>query len=87
MAPIAYLIDPNTYGSGTFQFTYQVTGIPPCLDDETTVTLTINPEPVVNAFTSNIPTVSQGFPISLIVDMAVGTPPFTINLVDDDAPF
>jgi gliding motility-associated-like protein len=85
-APIAYLIDPNTYGAGTFQFTYQVTGIPPCLDDETTVTLTINPEPVVNTFTSNIPTVSQSYPISLIVDMAVGTPPFTINLVDDDAP-
>ena len=52
----------------------------------TTITLTINPEPVVNTFTSNIPTVSQGSPVTLIVDMAIGTPPFTINLVDDDIP-
>ena len=85
-APIANLIDPNTYGVGTFQFTYQVTGIPPCLADNTTIDLTINPEPVVNTFTANIPTVSQGSSISLTVDMAVGTPPFTINLVDDDIP-
>lgn len=85
-APIASLIDPNTYGAGTFQFSYQVPGIPPCANDNTTIALTINPEPVINTFTSNIPTVSQSYPISLMVDMAVGTPPFTINLVDDDAP-
>ena len=85
-AAIAPSIDPNTYGVGTFQFSYTVFGTPPCTNTNTTVSLTINPEPLVNTFTSNIPTVSQGNPINLIVDMAVGTPPFTINLADDDIP-
>lgn len=85
-APIASFIDPNTYGVGTFQFTYEVFGTPPCANTSTTVSLTINPEPVVNTFTSNIPTVSQGSSVNLIVDMSVGSPPFTINLTDDDIP-
>jgi gliding motility-associated-like protein len=84
--PIASLINPNTYGVGTFQFSYEVFGTPPCASTSTTVSLTINPEPVVNTFTSNIPTVSQGNPINLTVDMAVGTPPFTINITDNNIP-
>ena len=84
--PISQFINPNTYGVGTFQFSYEVFGTPPCASTTTTVSLTINPEPVVNTFTSNIPTVSQGNPISLSVDMNVGTAPFTINLADDDSP-
>jgi len=85
-AAIPSLIDPNTYGVGTFQFSYEVFGTPPCANTTTTINLTINPEPVVNTFTSNIPTISQGNPINLIVDMAVGTPPFTINITDNDVP-
>ena len=85
-AIIAPLIDPNTYGAGIFQFSYLVYGIPPCSNTTTTVSLTINPEPVVNTFTSNIPTVSQGNSINLIIDMAVGTAPFLIDLIDDNIP-
>jgi len=84
--PISQFINPNTYGVGTFQFSYEVFGTPPCINTTTTVSLTINPEPVVNTFTSNIPTVSQGNSISLSVDMSAGTAPFTINLADDDSP-
>ena len=84
--PISPFINPNTYGVGNFPFSYEVFGTPPCINTTTTVSLTINPEPVVNTFTSNIPTVSQGNAISLAVDMNVGTAPFTINLADDDSP-
>ena len=84
--PISQFINPNTYGVGAFQFSYTVFGIPPCINTTTTVSLTINPEPIVNTFTSNIPTVSQGNSINLSVDMSTGTAPFTINLADNDTP-
>jgi gliding motility-associated-like protein len=52
----------------------------------TTATLIINPEPVVGNFTTNIPVVSQGFDVDVIVDMTIGSPPFTATVVDDDIP-
>ena len=79
-------IDPNLYGVGSHQFTYQVLGITPCANDETSITLIIHPKPEVGSFTSNVPTIPQGNPISLTVNMIAGTPPFTINLSDNDLP-
>ena len=52
----------------------------------TNATLTINPTPVVSNFTTNIPVVNQGFDVDVIADMSVGSPPFTITVVDDDTP-
>ena len=52
----------------------------------TITTLTINPTPVLNNFTTNIPVVNQGFDVDVIADMSVGSPPFTINIIDDDTP-
>ena len=79
-------IDPNTYGAGVHQFDYEVFGTAPCNDMTTTATLTINPTPIVNSLTSNIPVVAQGYDVDIIVDMSVGSPPFTIGVVDDDSP-
>ena len=83
---ISSQVNPATYGVGTHQFDYTVFGIPPCANTTTTADLDVNPSPEVNTFTTNIPVVAQGFPINLEVDMLVGTPPFTINLQDDDSP-
>ena len=85
-APIAPTIDPNTYGTGTTTFTYEVFGTPPCTPASTTVNLTINPEPVVNYFSANPTIISQGTNTTLTVDMSVGTPPITINIQDNDIP-
>ena len=52
----------------------------------TNANLTINPTPVVANFTTNIPVVNQGFDVDVIVDMAVGSPPFTVTVVDDETP-
>ena len=84
--PIPTNIDPNTYGVGTTTFTYQVNGIPPCNNKNIDVNLTINPEPVVNSFTSSAPSTTQGYSIDIMIDMLVGSSPFTINIFDDDSP-
>ena len=83
---ISSQINPATYGVGTHQFDYTVFGIPPCANATTSTDLIVNPSPEVNTFTTNIPVVAQGFPINLEVDMLVGVPPFTINLIDDETP-
>ena len=83
-SPISAQISPLAYGAGTFQFDYEVFGIAPCNDMSTSTTLTINPTPVVNNFTTNIPVVNQGFDVDVIVDMSVGSPPFTVTVEDDD---
>ena len=85
-SPISAQISPLAYGAGTFQFDYEVFGIAPCNDMSTITTLTINPTPVVNNFTTNIPVVNQGFDVDVIVDMSVGSPPFTVTVEDDDTP-
>ena len=85
-SPISAQISPLTYGAGTHQFNYEVFGIAPCSDMSTNATLTINPTPVVSNFTTNIPVVNQGFDVDVIADMSVGSPPFTITVVDDDTP-
>lgn len=85
-SPISAQISPLTYGAGTHQFNYEVFGIAPCNDMSTNTTLTINPTPVVSNFTTNIPVVNQGFDVDVIADMSVGSPPFTITVVDDDTP-
>ena len=85
-SPISGSINPTTYGAGIHQFDYKVTGIAPCSDMTTTADLDIKPIPVVNSFTTNIPVVAQGFDVDIEVDMSIGDPPFTINLVDDDTP-
>ena len=79
-------INPSTYGDGVYQFDYEVFGIAPCNDMTTSVSLTINPEPVVGSFTTNIPVVAQGFDVDVIVDMTIGSPPFTATVVDDEVP-
>ena len=79
-------ISPSTYGDGIFQIDYEDLGIAPCNDMTTSVSLTINPEPVVGNFTTNIPVVAQGFDVDVIVDMTVGSPPFTATVVDDEVP-
>jgi len=79
-------INPSTYGDGIYQFDYEVFGIAPCNDMTTSVSLTINPEPVVGSFTTNIPVVAQGFDVDVIVDMTIGSPPFTATVVDDEVP-
>ncbi|MAJ13047.1 MAG: hypothetical protein CMD09_03460 [Flavobacteriales bacterium] len=79
-------ISPITYGAGIYQFKYEVFGVAPCNDMNTVATLTINPEPVVGNFTTNIPVVAQGFDVDVIVDMIVGSPPFTVSVVDDETP-
>ena len=84
--PVPTNIDPNTYGVGTTTFTYQVNGIPPCSNQTIDVDLTINPEPVVSSFTSSAPSTTQGYNIGIDVTMAVGTTPFTIDILDDDIP-
>lgn len=84
--PVPTNIDPNTYGVGTTTFTYQVNGIPPCSNQTIDVDLTINPEPVVSSFTSSAPSTTQGYNIGIDVTMAVGTAPFTIDILDDDIP-
>ncbi len=84
--PIAPTIDPATYGVGVSGFTYEVFGVPPCLNSQTNVNLTINPEPIINTFTGNPLIISQGNNTNLTVDMTSGTPPFTINLSDNDTP-
>ena len=84
--PIPSTIDPNTYGVGTTTFTYEVNGIPPCSNKSIDIDLTINPEPVLNTFTSSAPSTTQGYSIDLIIDMLVGSNPITINLFDDDIP-
>ena len=81
-----YNINPNTYGIGTTTFTYQVNGIPPCNNETIDVNLTINPEPVVASFTSSAPTATQGYSVGININMAVGTAPFTIDILDDDSP-
>jgi len=85
-SPIPAQVNPLTYGAGTHDFEYEVFGIAPCNDMSTTTTLTINPTPVLNNFTTNIPVVNQGFDVDVIADMSVGSPPFTINIIDDDTP-
>ncbi len=85
-SPISPSIDPNTYGVGSHDFTYQVNGIPPCANSSITVTLIINPEPVVNTFTANPLIVSQGNTTTLSIDMLSGTPPFNVNGVDNATP-
>ena len=85
--PVPTNINPNTYGVGTTIFTYQVNGIPPCANQSIAVNLTINPEPVVNTFTSSAPSTTQGYQIGLDVTMLVGTAPFTIDIYDDEVPF
>ena len=84
--PIPTNINPNTYGVGTTTFTYEVNGIPPCSNESINVDLTINPEPVINSFTSSAPSTTQGYSIDLIANMSAGSPPFTIDLFDDDSP-
>ena len=84
--PIGSTIDPNSYGTGVFQFEYEVFGTPPCGNMQTQVNLTINAEPTIATFSSNVPTISQGNPISLDITMATGTAPFIINIQDDDTP-
>jgi gliding motility-associated-like protein len=79
-------INPSTYGDGVYQFDYEVFGIAPCNDMTTSVSLTINPEPVVGSFTTNIPVVAQGFDVDVVVDMTIGSPPFTATVVDDEVP-
>lgn len=85
-SPISPNIDPNSYGVGNYDFTYEVNGIPPCANSSTTVTLTINPEPVVNTFTANPLIVSQGNTTTLSIDMLTGSPPFIINGSDNATP-
>jgi len=85
-SPISAQINPLIYGAGTFQFDYEVFGINPCSDMTTSPSLTINPTPVVSNFTTNIPVVNQGFDVDVIVDMSVGSPPFTVTVVDDETP-
>ncbi|MBT7481331.1 MAG: hypothetical protein HN677_02950 [Flavobacteriales bacterium] len=84
--PIPTNINPATYGIGTTTFTYQVNGIPPCANQSINVDLTINPEPIVNTFTSSAPSTTQGYTIDIIVDMLVGSAPYTIGIDDDDSP-
>ena len=84
--PVPNNINPNTYGIGTTTFTYQVNGIPPCNNETVDVNLTINPEPVVASFTSSAPTATQGYSIGININMAVGTAPFTVDILDDDSP-
>ena len=84
--PVPTNINPNTYGIGTTTFTYQVNGIPPCINQTIDVDLNINPEPVVSSFTSSAPSTTQGYNIGIDVTMAVGTSPFTIDILDDDIP-
>jgi len=83
---ISALVNPTTYGAGSHQFDYEVSGIAPCNDMTTTTTLNVSPTPVVNSLTTNIPVVAQGFDVDIIVDMTAGSPPFTIDLIDDDTP-
>ena len=83
---ISSQINPLTFGDGIFQFDYEVFGILPCNDMTTSANLTINPSPVVNNFTTNIPVVNQGFDVDIIANVSVGSPPFTITVVDDDTP-
>ena len=85
-SPISAQISPSIYGAGAHQFDYEVFGTAPCNDMTTTATLTINPTPVVNSLTTNIPVVNQGYDVDVIVDMLVGSPPFTITVEDDDSP-
>lgn len=80
-------IDPSTYGSGNFSFTYTVvdaTGT--CNTDQTIVNLIINPTPSVNSFTATQSLISQGATTDLIIDMLQGVPPFTVYITDDDTP-
>ena len=84
--PVPTNINPNTYGTGITTFTYQVNGIPPCANSTIDVNLTINPEPAVGSFTSSAPSTTQGYSIGINVSMLVGTPPFTIDIYDDDSP-
>ena len=79
-------IDPSTYGIGTTPFTYQEIGTSPCSNKSIDIDLTINPEPVVNTFTSSAPSTTQGYSIDLLLNMSTGTSPFTIDLIDDDIP-
>jgi gliding motility-associated-like protein len=79
-------INPITYGAGVYQFKYEVFAVGPCNDMNTLATLTINPEPVVGNFSTNIPVVAQGFDVDVLVDMSVGSPPFTVTVVDDETP-
>ena len=79
-------IDPNTYGAGTFQFTYEAFGTTPCPNDQTNVNLTIHLAPAVNNFSASSNLISQGGTTDLIIDMSAGIPPFTINLIDNDTP-
>ena len=76
----------STYGVGTITFTYQVNGIPPCNNETINIDLVINPEPVVDSFTSTAPSTTQGYNIGIDVSMLVGTAPFTIDILDDDIP-
>ena len=86
-APIPTNINPNTYGIGITNFTYQVNGIPPCANQSININLTINPEPVLLSFTSSSASTTQGYQITLNVDMNVGSAPFTIDIYDDEIPF
>ncbi len=79
-------INPNIYGVGSHDFTYEVVGQVPCANALTTVTLTINPEPVINSFTAIPTTVSQGNPTTLSIEMSIGTAPITIIGDDNDIP-
>ena len=85
-SPISPSIDPNTYGIGNHNFTYVLNGIPPCANSSITVTLIINPEPIINTFTANPLIVSQGNSTTLSIDMLNGTPPFNISGVDNATP-
>ncbi len=43
------IVNINTLAPGVYPFTYMVTGIPPCTDDQETVTINIAPQPVADA--------------------------------------
>tara|TARA_B100000902_G_scaffold399539_1_gene470888 strand:+ start:422 stop:5818 length:5397 start_codon:yes stop_codon:yes gene_type:complete len=85
--PVPSNINPNTYGVGSFTFDYIVNGTPPCANQTISSVLTINPAPVVGSFNSISPSTTQGYNIQLDLVMSVGSPPFTIDILDDDVPF
>ncbi len=78
--PVPNTFNPSTSGIGTFVYTYTVLGASPCPDDQATVTVIVNPQPVVTI--SGTTTITQGQSTPITFNLTIGTPPFTV-IYDD----
>ena len=82
--PVPNMFNPSISGSGTFIYTYTVLGTLPCLDAQSTVTVVVNPQPVVTI--SGTTTIPLGMSIGIDFTLTSGTAPFIVVYDDGTGP-